>query len=385
MTPKEKEMLPIQVEKLFYELQDRIFTDVVRRINKAGKITSTADFQINKLQILGNSSEFIEQELKRILNATYPEIWSLYDKVVEWEYVRQKDVYEQINGNFIPTEENEMMQQWSKAIVKQTNGDIKNLTQSMGFMVDMGNGKKVFTPFAEYYQKYLDRACMDIVTGSFSYNTVLRRVVTEMTSSGLRSVDYASGWSNRTPVAVRRAIMTGITQLSAKINEQVAKDLNTDTYEVTWHSGHRPSHWWGGQVYSYKELQSICGLGNGDGLCGWNCRHSYLAYVPGVSSRSYTDDQLKELEEKEKVVHTWQGKEYDSYSASQMQRKMETKMRAQRAKIKQLKNGKADSQDIIAAKSRYLYILHQYKGFSKKMQIPEQLERVYMDMLGRVV
>lgn len=385
MTPKEKEMLPLKVQKLFYELQDRIFTDVVRRINKTGKITSTADFQINKIQILGNSSEFIEQELKRILNATYPEIWSLYDKVVEWEYVRQKDVYEQINGNFIPPEENEMMQQWSHAIVEQTKGEIKNLTQSMGFAIDMGNGKKVFTPFAEYYQKYLDRACMDIVTGSFSYNTVLRRVVSEMTASGLRSVDYASGWSNRTPVAIRRAIMTGVTQLSARINEQVAKDLNTDTYEVTWHSGHRPSHWWGGQVYSYKELQSICGLGTGDGLCGWNCRHSYLAYVPGVSARSYTDDQLKELEEKEKTIYAWQGKEYNAYSASQMQRKMETKMRAQRAKIKQLKNGKADSQDIIAAKSRYLYTLHQYKGFSKKMQIPEQLERVYMDMLGRVV
>ena len=121
--------------------------------------------------------------------------------------------------------------------------------------------RQAFTPFAEYYQKYLDRACMDIVTGAFDYNTVLRRVVKEMTASGLRTVDYASGYSCRTPVAVRRAIMTGVSQLSAQINEKIAKDLGTDTFEVTWHAGHRPSHWWGGNVYTKQELISVCGLG----------------------------------------------------------------------------------------------------------------------------
>ena len=49
--------------------------------------------------------------------------------------------------------------------------------------MDIGGGRTAFTPFAEYYQKYLDRACMDIVTGAFDYNTVLRRVVKEMTAA----------------------------------------------------------------------------------------------------------------------------------------------------------------------------------------------------------
>ena len=66
---------------------------------------------------------------------------------------------------------------------------------------------------------------MDIVTGAFDYNTVLRRVVKEMTASGIRTVNYASGYGNRVPVAVRRAVMTGVHQLAAQINEQVAKDL----------------------------------------------------------------------------------------------------------------------------------------------------------------
>lgn len=385
MTPEQKGTLPLEIEKLFYDLQDRIFSDIVRRIKKTGKITSTADYQIQKLRILGNSTEFIEQELKRILNLSYPEIWALYDQVAEWEYVRYKDAYEQINGNFVPLEENEQIRQWSQAVISQTNSEIKNLSQSLGMTVDIGGGRKAFTPLAEYYQKYLDRACLDIVTGSFDYNTVLRRVVKEMAASDIRYVDYASGWSNRVPVAVRRAVMTGVSQLSAQINEQIAKDLKTDTYEVTWHAGHRPSHWWGGNVYTYQELKEICHLGEGDGLCGWNCRHSYMAYVPGYSIRTYTPEQLRELEEKEKSTTEYAGKQYTPYEASQQQRSMETKMRRQRTKVRQLQQGNAPQEDIDAERAKYLSTLHQYKAFSKKMGLPEQMERVYMDGLGRVI
>ncbi len=385
MTPEQKGSLPLSMEKLFYELQDRIFSDVVRRIKKTGKITSTADYQINKLLLLGNSTEFIEEEIKRLTGKTDPEMWEIYDKVSNWEYVRYEDAYLQINGSFTPLEENEQIRQWAQAVVDQTRGELENITQSLGMTVDMGGGKKAFMPLAEYYQKYLDRACMDIVTGAFDYNTVLRRIVKEMTASGLRTIDYASGYSSRVPVAVRRAVMTGVSQLSAQINEKLAKDLGTNTFEVTWHAGHRPSHWWGGNIYTKQELISVCGLGDVSGLCGANCRHSYTAFVKGYSVRTYTPEQLRELEAKELDTRTWQGKQYNAYAAGQKQRQMETKMRSQRAYVKQLQRGSGKADDIVAAKSKYLSTLRQYQGFSKKMELSEQMERVYMDGLGRII
>lgn len=99
-----KEYQDKMVDKMtarFADLEDRIMQDIVRRINMAGKITSTADWQINRLKILGYSSEDIEASLKETLNATYPEMFELYDKVINWEYVRNKDVYEQINAEYI--------------------------------------------------------------------------------------------------------------------------------------------------------------------------------------------------------------------------------------------------------------------------------------------
>ncbi len=382
---KSPEHMPLQVEKLFYDLQNRIMADIIRRIRKTGKITSTADYQINKLQILGGTTEYIESEIKRITGMTDAEIWKLYDEVAEEYYTRNKAAYEQINSNFIPYEENEILQAWTAAIVDQTQNEIRNIARSMGMSIALGGGKKVFTPLAEYYQSYLDRACMDIVTGSFSYNTVLRRVIKEMAASGIRSVDYASGWSNRVTVATRRAVMTGVHQLSAKINEKVAKDLGTRDYEITWHAGARPDHWWGGKVYSYEELVRICGLGTVTGLCGANCYHSYYAFVKGVSVRTYTDEQLADMNAREQEVHTYHGKPYNAYEATQRQRQLESRMRAQRSKVKLLQQGKADPDDIMAARTRYLATLHEYQGFSKIMKLPEQMERVYMDGLGRIV
>jgi len=160
------------------------------------KITSTADWQINRLKIPGYSSEDIENALKDTLNASYLEMFELYDKVIDWEYVRNKDIYEQINAEYIPFEENKHLIQVTSAIKKQSLEDLENITRSLGFYLDYG-GRKVLTPLSQVYSRYLDNACMDIVTGAFDYNTVLRRVVTQLTNSGLRTIDYASGYSSR--------------------------------------------------------------------------------------------------------------------------------------------------------------------------------------------
>ena len=218
-----KKQLSSKIEKRFSNLEMRIMEDIARRIRRSGEITSTADWQINRLRILGYSSEDIEQMLKETLGKSYPEMFELYDKVIDWEYVRNKDIYEQINAEFIPYEDNEELQQIAEALIRQSSEELKNITKSLGFYLDYGNGKPVLTPLAEVYQKYLDDACMDIVTGAFDYNSVLRRVVTQLTNSGLRQIDYATGRANRVDVAARRAVMTGVSQLSGKISEMNAK------------------------------------------------------------------------------------------------------------------------------------------------------------------
>ena len=311
-------------------------------------------------------------------------MFKLYDDIAEWQYVRDKDIYEQVNQEFVPAEENEQLKQISVAVSKQTQDALKNLAQSYGYSVLMGN-KRVFTPFSEYYQKYVDVAIMDLLSGAFDYNTVIRRVVTQMTNSGLRTVDYATGHTNRVPVAVRRSILTGVSQITGHLNLYNAKKLGTNHFEVDWHAGARPTHRvWQGRVYSYEELVSVCGLGTVTGLQGANCYHDFYPFVVGASERQWSDEWLDEQNELESRTRYWKGKELDTYGITQKQRQMETAMRAQRSKIAGLKSGGVDTDEITIEKARYQAQLYEYATFCNKMGVKQQRERIYMDMNGRL-
>lgn len=385
MNREYKEKLSRQIEKNYSDLEMRIMEDIVRRIKKTGEITSTADWQINRLRILGNSSEDIEKMLKEALDASYPQMFELYDKVIDWEYVRNKDIYEQVNAEFIPFEENGQLQQITNALIQQTDADLQNITQSLGFYLDYGTGKPVLTPLSEVYQKYLDAACMDIVSGAFDYNTVIRRVVTQLTNSGLRQIDYASGRANRVDVAARRAVMTGITQLTGHISDFNAEKLGTEYFEVAWHAGARPTHAvWQGKVWSKEQLVTVCGLGTATGLEGANCYHERYPFIPGISERNWSDEWLEKKSREENTPKMFNGKEYTLYEAKQKQRQMETAMRAQREKVQLLQKGGADPDDVMLARAKYQGQLNEYSKFSRKMGLKEERERIYYDMRGRI-
>ena len=383
-TAPDVQRMGLQAEKIWREAERRIMEDVIRRIKKAGEITSTADYQINRLIEMGKSREEVERIIKEALGATWAEMFEMYDKVAEWEYVRNREIYEQVNDDFLTPEDNKWLQQLTEATKKQTKNELVNMAQSYGFSILLA-GKRVFTPFAEYYQKYVDTAIQDVVTGGTDYNSAIRKVVTQMTNSGLRFVDYASGHTNRADVAARRAVITGVNQITAQVSEHNAEKLDTEYFEVSWHPCARPDHQtWQGRVFSKKELGTVCGYGTVTGLCGANCRHTFHPFIPGVSERLYPDDWLEEQNKREAQTKEWNGKQLNAYEQTQQQRKMETAMRAQRQKIRLLEEAGADKDDIMLEKAKYQEQLNEYKQFSKKMGLVEQRERIYQDGLGKV-
>ncbi len=378
-------VLQAGIERKYRMLEEEIEKDIIRRIQKAGKITSTADWQIQRYMVLGHSTEDVENIIRSAVGGDYADTFRLYDEVIETEYVRSKAIYEQVNAHFTPYEQNYELQQLTNALIRQSNDELYNITRSLGFMVDMGNGKPVFTPLAEIYNGYLDNAITMMASGAFDYNTMIRKVVGEMTASGLRTVDYATGRSNRVDVAARRALLTGMGQLTGHISDMNGQRLGTDRYEVDWHPGARPSHAvWQGRVWTRRQLVEVCGLGTGAGLLGWHCRHTYYPFIEGVSVRNYSDEWLAEMDRREAQRTEYRGREYNAYEATQKQRQMETAMRAQREKARLLKQGGADPGDILNARCKYQAMLDEYKEFSRKFGLPEQRERIYQDMAGRV-
>ena len=380
-TPTEIEALPSAMEQLYRSLQLNIMSDLTERLKANGEeITSAADWQINRLYELGVSKDEIDSLIQSTLNVSDDEIDRIYDEVVKSGYARNEELYTSKGKEYIPYAENKQLQQLVKAVKNQTKSEYRNITGSLGFAVRNADNTLSFTPLADFYQRTLDNGLMQIASGAVDYNTVLKRAVKAMTDSGLRTVDYASGWSNRVDVAARRALMTGFNQVVAKVNEDNAEQLGTEYFEVSYHRGARPTHQvWQGRVYSKKELETVCGLGTVTGLCGANCYHSYSPFIKGIDTPTYSEEELDRMNEEENTPKEYNGRQYTAYEAQQRQRRLETAMRADRQKIELLTQGGADDDTITGAKVRYFQRQDEYVKFSKAMNLPQQWERITVD------
>lgn len=386
LTPEAQEALPQVLLEQFDKLENAVMQDIVRRMKANGsEITRAADWQLYRLRELGISQDLIDKQLKHLLDVTDIELNKIYNDVLIADYTHNADIYKAMGRPFTPYSENKVLQQYVQAVRKQTQDEIINITQSLGFSQRLPNGKIVSVGISEYYQKTLDTALNGIATGLFDYNTALRHCVKEMTQSGLRRIEYGSGWSNRVPVAVRRAVLTGYGQVTAKINENIAEELGTDKFEISYHHGARPSHAeWQGRVYTKAQLVSVCGLGTGDGLCGWNCYHNYYPFFEGISERTYTDEELDKLQKEDKEEKEYNGIKYNRYKAQQQQRKLETQMRAQRQEIKLNAEGGADADYVTALKAKYTSTRAEYAKICKEFDLRPQPERVTIDNIGDI-
>lgn len=337
LTPEQLANIPDNIVELYSQLEAFIIEDFARRVAKAGRITSTAEWIHERANELGISTQLIEAEVARILGLSVEELQITLEESASVAVAAENKKYEAAGLTSQKIKNNSVLENYLEAAIKQTKGELKNITNSLGFAV-MENGKIKYKPIAKFYHEQLNLAQMKVSTGVQDYNTAIKQAVKKMTDSGLRYVDYDSGWSNHVDVAVRRSILTSTNQMSQSINDKTIEDLDMDIVEVTAHSGARdkgtgPKNHksWQGKWYSlngkskgYPSLKKVTAYGTGEGLGGYNCRHQYHGVMPGISKPTYTNDELKNIDPK---PFGYKGKTYTAYEANQYQRKIETAIR----------------------------------------------------------
>lgn len=379
-TPDYLDAIPNNLVRLQNQLTDDVIADICRRMRLSGEMTESAIHQIMILQRQGLDLNDIEKRIVATSKQSREEIDELFDRAVQ----RNQEYYDYVisKADIVPSvDAAQRLTTQAEAIRRQTLDEFKNITRSMGFAVNVG-GKTQFMPIAKAYQQILDNALMKVSSGAFDYNTAIKGAVDELANSGLQYIDYASGWHNRIEVAARRAVMTGVSQLTGRYAEQTAEDIDSDIMEVTAHVGARDTgkgflnhKLWQGKLYSlsgkskkYPSIKEVCGYGLGGGLMGYNCRHSMYPFLEGVSERTYTDEQLQNIDP---PPITYQGREYNAYQATQMQRKLETAIRDTKRRMVGYKAaGLTD--DHATASIRLRRLMSEYKQFSEAANLRTQ-------------
>lgn len=384
-TPEILDALPEELADLYRNLEDTLLIEICSRLKAKDQFNEVTVQDIRALRSHGIPLKDIEKAIRKATGISEQKLKELLDDVVE----RNQQYYTGIIDLAHLTQPETLLSiEDTWAIYEQTRQEMRNITRSMGFLVD---GGRTMLPPAKAYQWALDNAEMQVQSGAISYNQAIRSAVRQLAQSGLKIVDYESGHRDQIDVAARRAVMTGVSQLCAKYTEQSAEYLNTPYFEVSAHAGARDkpgkSPWsshkaWQGRVYSvragdiYPNIYDVCGLGAVDGLEGANCRHRRYPWVEGIMERTYTDEQLAHIDDG--LGCTYDGKSYTAYEATQMQRRLERQIRATKLlKIGNKASGLDD--DARAANIKLRRLNAKYREFSAAAGLMPQWERIKVE------
>ena len=385
-SPSLLDALPEELAELFRGLELKLLEEICSRLKISGQLNEVTVQDIRALRAHGIDLENIKKAIANATNTGADELDRLLADVVE----RNRAYYtEMVDLAQVTAPERLVDHEDIYAIYEQTRGQYRNLTQSMGFLVQQGR-HRVMLPPAKTYQWALDSAERQVMSGAISYNQAIAEAVKQLAESGLKSVSYESGHVDSLDVAVRRAVMSGVVQISSKYREQSVDYLETDLVETTAHTGARdtgtgPANHksWQGRVFrwsekprasngTYPDFVKTTGYGTGEGLCGWNCRHNFYPFIEGISERTYTDQELASIDP---PPITFEGRTYTADQATQMQRQIERTIRKQK-RLKAAYKAAGLDEDAAAAGSRLNILNQKYRAFSRAAGLPEQRERM---------
>ena len=236
---------------------------------------------------------------------------------------------------------------------ERTVGEITNITRTTA-----GATNQTFIDIC-------DAAYWKVRTGAQSYTAAMLEGVKAL-GQVQPIVRYPSGHKDTLEVAVLRCIRTGVAQSSGNMTIQQCKDMGWNHVLVSQHLGARVSDTdpiadhagWQGKVYciagkdaQFDNLLDATGYPeNPLGLCGYNCRHSFTPFLPGVSRNN------------NKPIDTEANRR--AYELSQTQRAMERRIRAQKRKCAALHTAEKSCEDT-AGKAK---LQEKYAQSAKRLQ-----------------
>lgn len=333
LTAEQLDSFPDELTTLFDAYQQSVLNDIARRLAKVD-MTNTAAWQMQRLLNAGAIYNNALDELSNLTGKSEQVLRKAFNKAGVKTIKFDNKIYEA--AGFAPTKLtlSPAMLDVLRAGYNRTAGLMKNLIATTAL-----SGQEAFISAG-------DLAYMQISTGAFSYGEVIKQAVKNVSGQGLRVINYVSGRKDQLDVAMRRAVLTGVSQTTAEIQLRHAEELGVDLIQVSAHIGARPTHQiWQGKIYSrsgtdskYPDFVTSTGYGTVTGLSGINCRHSFYPFFPGISENAY-----KDLQEYEGKPVTYNGKELTFYEATQEQRKLEREIRKVKREVAALEAADTDN------------------------------------------
>lgn len=352
-------------------------------IARIGSLNNYKDAQLIAAKMSGESVEEITRELSKASGLTESDIEALYADAARYDYEFAEQFY--LDRDQVPFEENKSLQRTVKAMTKAAQDNCYNLSHSYAFALRDRDGKVRYTSLRAGYKEAIDKAITAVRMGTTDYKAEMRNVLKQYADSGVRVVDWESGYSQRIDTAVRRNIMDGLRQLKNETQKQLGEEFGADGYEISAHANPAPDHAHiQGRQYSFEEFEALNNrLDRKIGTL--NCYHTVTAIILGISRPVYTEEQLQEMNRKSNTEKIdIDGKKYTRYECTQLQRQIETKIRKLKDR-KEILKAAGDDVGVRECNRKIRLLKEKYNEITQKAGLDAHYDRMSVVKSGKTV
>lgn len=380
-------IIDILVERLITRIENGntyILEQIGSSIKQIGTLSPSKAQQLANILKYGGNYDKIVQKLAEITELNIKDIQIIFEEVAKENQLFAKQFYDYRNIKYIPYEKNIALQNQVNAIAKITQEQYKNFANTLAFARKDINGKIIYTDLSKTYQNVIDEAVLSVSQGKDTFQNEMYRVIKELGNSGIKTVDYASGYARRLDSAVRMNLKGALRDMSITLQKQFGEEFGADGVEVSHHENSAPDHidTVDGKQFSNEEFKKLNSeLKRPVGQL--NCYHYIFSIILGVSKPEYSKEQLKKDKAKNEKGAILDGKHYTLYEVTQLQRKLETEIR--KAKDTQIL-GKASGikENVEESQLKITELTQKYKEISKISGLPTKLERARVSGYKRI-
>lgn len=385
------------LERLSERLVDRIeslntyfIKKIGKQIKTIGTITPSQLSELMQSVQYGADIEELMNKIAEITDMNAKDIYDIFEEVAKKNQSFSKKFYEYKKVKFIPYEENKILQDQVMNIANATANEYINMSKTFAYMTTNSAGIKEYTSLSDIYQKITDEAVLSIAQGRESYQMAMKKAMKELTSKGMRTVDYASGYSRRADSSVRLNMMDGIRRLNRELQESFGKEFGANGIEVSHHLYAAPDHidTIDGRQFSTNGEVVVNGIKYQDydtvndslkrHVGELNCYHFPFQIVLGVSKPLYSKEQLETDKQANMKGFEFEGSHYTMYEGTQLQRQIETKIR--QYKDRQIGARAIDDTDeVYHCQEKIRQLTDKYKELSDVSGLPTKVDRLRVD------
>ena len=384
-------------DKRYQDYNTKVLEELGNVIKQFKDLTPSQAYALGQQLKYNTTVKDLLDELSKISGLSVKDLKAILEKVAR-ENISFADVYYKSRGLETPIyEQNRALQRLVSSVYKVAGEDFKNIAKSTGFRLLGDNGEPLLLDIDETYKYVIDKCVIAVSQGKETYQQSMRSTLKQLSSSGVRKIEYESGYSRRLDTSIRQNILDSIRQVANESQKLFGEEFNSDGIEISVHQNPAPDHQMvQGRQFSNEEFENFQNDRKAIDYTGmvfepefdghdrrsiseYNCYHYIFSIVLGVSKPQYSDKQLKEIINNANKKIEFDGKEYTQYELTQLQRRIESAIRQE--KDTQILAKASDDKDLVLqSQTRITQLTTKYKQLCNISGLPNKLStrgRVY--------